>query len=132
VLTVTNRRGPPGTALIISAVVFAYAGFLTHNLADLPGQTPLSPESLIPTLITLALLGLWLMPATRRAGAWGLLVWATLHLVGGGILSVLPIGVFPFTPDQSWSHYAFHLVYTVTQVPLVWICIVWLRRSSPR
>ena len=129
--TDTDQRSPLWTALIVSAVVFAYAGFLTHNLADLPGQTPLSPESLIPTLITVALLGLWLMSATRKAATWGLLVWATLHLVGGGILSVLPIGLFPFTPEQSWSHYAFHLVYTVTQVPLVWICIAWLRKPRP-
>ncbi len=49
--------------------------------------------------------------------------------IGGGILSVLPVGLFPFEPEQSWKHYAFHLVYTVTQVPLVWICIAWLLRS---
>jgi hypothetical protein len=130
--TTGNRTGSAWIALTIGATVVAWAGFLVHNLADLPGQTPLSPESLLPTLVTVALLVLWLVPATRTAGAWALLAWSALHLIGGGILSVLPVGLFPFDPEQSWKHYAFHVAYTVTQVPLVWICIAWLLRSRRR
>jgi hypothetical protein len=127
--TTGDRTGPGWVALTIGAAVVGWAGFLVHNLADLPGQTPWSPESLLPTLVTAALLAPWLVPATRRAAAWALLAWSALHLIGGGILSVLPVGLFPFEPEQSWRHYAFHVVYTVTQVPLVWTCVAWLRRS---
>jgi hypothetical protein len=130
--TTAERTGPDRIALTIGAIVLAWAGFLVHNLADLPGQTPLSPESLLPTLVTAALLALWLVPATRTGAAWALLAWSALNLIGGGILSVLPVGLFPFEPEQSWKHYAFHLLYTVTQVPLVWICVAWLRRSRRR
>lgn len=117
---------PVWTWLLIGSTVIAWAGFFIHNVADLPGQTLLSPESLWPTVITLAFLVVALVPRTRLVGVWLLLVWAVLHLVGGGILSVLPIGLFPFTPDQSWQHYAFHGLYTVTQVPLIAVCIAWL------
>jgi hypothetical protein len=128
-LTTGDRTGSGRLVLTIGATVLAWAGFLVHNLADVPGQTPLSPESLLPTLVTVTLLALWLLPATRTAASWALLAWSALHLIGGGILSVLPVGLFPFEPEQSWRHYGFHLVYTVTQVPLVWICIAWLRKA---
>jgi hypothetical protein len=124
-----DRNGSDRIALTIGAIVLAWAGFLVHNLADLPRQTLLSPESLLPTLVTAMLLALWLVPATRTAAAWALLAWSALNLIGGGILSVLPVGLLPFEPEQSWKHYAFHLLYTLTQVPLVWICIAWLLRS---
>jgi hypothetical protein len=127
--TTGDRTGSGWIAVTIGATVLAWAGFLLHNLADLPGQTPLSPESLLPTLVTVTLLALWLAPATRTAAAWALLAWSALNLIGGGILSVLPLGIFPFQPEQSWKHYAFHLAYTVTQMPLIWICTAWLLRS---
>ena len=56
-----------------------------------------------------------------------LLGWALLHLVGGGILSVLPLGLFPFTPEQSLGHYGAHVVYAVAQVPLVLVAVVAIR-----
>jgi hypothetical protein len=104
-------------ALVLGTTVVAWSGFILHNVADLPGQTLVSPESLYPTIVTVALLVLWLVPATRTAATWALLAWSVLHLVGGGILSVLPIGLFPFDPEQSVRHYAFHGVYAATQVP---------------
>ena len=126
------RTGSSWIAPMVGATVVAWAGFLVHNIADLPGQTPLSPESLFPTVVTVGLLAFWLVPATRRAGAWALLAWSALNLVVGGILSVLPMGLFPFDPVQSWRHYAFHGVYAATQVPLAWISGAWLRRSFER
>ena len=98
-------------ALVLGTTVLAWSGFILHDVADLPGQTLGSPESLYPTIVTVALL----------------VAWSALHLVGGGILSVLPIGLFPFDPEQSMRHYAFHGVYAATQVPLVWVCIASLR-----
>ena len=103
-----------------------------HNISDLPGQSALSPESLYPGLLCIALVGLWLVPPARRAATWVLLVWGTISLVGGGILSVLPLGLFPFSPEQTPRHYAFHALYAITQIPLIWVCIARLRHGPKR
>ncbi len=38
-----------------------------------------------------------------------LVAWVLLNLVGGGILSVLPLAILPFVPEQSGGHYAAHV-----------------------
>ncbi len=119
----TDRRGG---GPIVAASAISAAGLVTHNIADLPGQTPLSPESLYPTLVTLALVLAWFTPA-RRAATWALLAWGVLNLVGGAVLSVLPLPILPFDPEQSVRHYAFHLLYAASQVPLIVVAIRWLR-----
>lgn len=124
-----SAKTPPWHALFTVTAAFAWLGFFLHNVADLPGQTILSPESLYPTLLTLALLILWLVPATRTFGAWALMVWVALNLVGGA-LSVLPLPILPFVPEQSFEHYTFHVAYAVTQVPLLVVCAAWLRRGE--
>jgi hypothetical protein len=48
-----------------------------------------------------------------------LLAWALLNLLGGAVLSVLPLPFLPFVPEQSLRHYSFHLLYGLTQVPLI-------------
>jgi hypothetical protein len=103
---------------VIGAFLLSWTGFVVHNFADLPGQTFLSPETLFPTLVFAVLLFLWFTPA-RRGAAWATLVWAVLHLVGGAVISVLPLPILPFDPDQSVRHYLFHLLYAAPQIPLV-------------
>lgn len=131
----TSRQRPHGTAAWVAAVVaataVAWTGFYIHNVADLAGQTILSPESLFPSLIWLAAIVLWVVPATRIVGAWVLLAWAALNLVGG-VLTVLPLPILPFEPDQSARHYAFHALYAATQIPLVAMTAVWFRRLPRR
>lgn len=122
-------RNTAWIAGVTGAVTVAWAGFFIHNVADLPGQTLLSPESLIPTLIWIALLTVWLIPATRPAGAWGLLAWAVINAVGGA-LSVLPLPFLPFQPEQTPEHYGFHLLYLATQLPLIVLTAVWIRRHA--
>ena len=39
--------------------------------------------------------------------------------LAGGALSVLPLSVLPFQPEQTVRHYSFHLLYAATQVPLL-------------
>ena len=120
------------TIVFVAAVVASWAGFLVHNVADLPGQTILSPESLYPTLIYVALLALWLVPRARRVATWLLLGWAALHLIGGAVLSVLPLPILPFSPEQSLYHYLFHALYGLTQVPLIVLCARALARKQPK
>ena len=115
---------------VYAAAAISWLGFLVHNVADLPGQTLLSPETLVPSLVTAALVVAY-AAGWRRVAAVGLLVWATLNLVGGA-LSVLPLPVLPFAPEQSPRHYSFHALYAVTQIPqLVVSSRLVLGRSRP-
>ena len=61
----------------------------------------------------------WRSPPSRRsAGRW-LILTAALQLVGGAILSVLPLPFLPFVPAQTVDHYVSHLVYGIAQLPLL-------------
>lgn len=115
---------------VAASAILGWAGLFIHNVADLPGQTILSAESLIPLLITGVLVALWFTPL-RRGAAWALLAWALLNLVGA-IVTVLPLTILPFDPDQSPTHYAFHLVYGLTQLPVIITTAIWLSRRRAR
>jgi hypothetical protein len=72
----------------------------------------------VPTAVSLLLAAGWLSPG-RRVAAWLLLGWGWLHAIGGGLLSVLPLSLWPYQPEQSLRHYAVHALYAVLQVPLL-------------
>jgi hypothetical protein len=124
-----TRRDGLWVAGVVLATALAWCGFFVHNVAELPGQTILSPESLFPTLVWIAALVLWLVPATRTAGAWMLLTWAVINLVGGAI-SVLPLPILPYEPEQTVEHYAFHAFYAATQLPLIGATAIWISRRA--
>ena len=56
---------------------------------------------------------------TSKVVAAAALGWGVLTLVIGGIVTVLPLSILPFVPEQSLTHYAAHVVYAIGQVPLV-------------
>lgn len=116
------------TLQVSVAATLSWLGLYVHNVADLPGQTMLSPESAGPAIVTLLLIGGWITPA-RRVAAWLLLGWAWLNLIGGALLSVLPLALLPFTPEQSPRHYAFHALYGALQLPLVVVVTRTVRRD---
>lgn len=102
-----------GAALALSA-----GSMLAHNLYELPlGLTDL--ENSGPTAIG-AMLGVayGLRPGSKGVAA-AALGWGVLNLVIGGIVSVLPLSILPFVPEQSVTHYGAHVVYTLWQIPLV-------------
>jgi hypothetical protein len=111
------READPGRSPVVAATVIAWFGLLVHNVADLPDQTLVSPETLGPTLVFAVLLVVHAAGLVRLAGI-GLFGWALLNLVGG-TLSVLPLPVLPFEPEQTLRHYSFHLVYAASQLPLI-------------
>jgi hypothetical protein len=111
---VSSRSLSPN--LLLGAAISAL-GLCLHNVADLPNQYPWSPETAYPTVVLLALLAVCLI--NRRLGCWLLVAWAGLNLVGGGLFSVLPLPFLPYEPEQSVRHYAWHVVYGLTQLPLL-------------
>lgn len=102
---------------MVAAAVIAWLGLVVHNVADLPDQTLLSSETLGPALITAGLLGAYWKVQERVAGI-ALFGWALLNLTGGAV-SVIPLPLLPFDPEQTPRHYSFHLLYAVTQIPLL-------------
>ena len=118
-------RRPVGLMLLFT--LLSWLGEYVHNLFELPHLTILSPENSIPALISLALFTVWWRAPARQAAGLLLLIWGLLHLVGGGIISVIPFGFLPFYPDQSLDHYAAHAVYGVAQLPLIVLLIRQLR-----
>lgn len=111
----------PRLAAAIAALV-AWAGMAVHNAQELPDLALLDPEFLAPTLISVALTVAWLVrPAP--ALTWVLVAWHGMHLLIGGVLTVIPFPFLPFTPPQTIEHYAVHVWYTATQIPL--LVVLW-------
>jgi hypothetical protein len=48
----------------------------------------------------------------------------------GGALSVLPLPIWPWVPDQSLSHYMTHAVSVALQVPILVLSLRRLRGSA--
>jgi hypothetical protein len=122
----TDTLNRPGSWRLAAATALAWLGFFIHNIADLPGQSLLSPETGLPTLVYLALFLSWWRFPSRRVALWLLFGWGVLNLIGGG-LSVIPFPFLPFYPEQSWRHYFFHMVYGAAQLPLIAVTGAWLR-----
>ena len=124
-------RPRPSTLAIYATSALAAGGMLAHNLLELGPAFLVDPQTLIPLAI---FAGLAILAAREMAGrgTWlALLAWSALNLVAGGILSVLPIGLFPFQPDQSLGHYGAHALYALAGLPLV--VVAWTGiRASPK
>lgn len=104
---------------VVVAVGASLAGLIVHNLAEFPPAILVAPETLVPAAITI-LLGIGLLLWPGRGVYLATAVWAAIVLVVGGG-SVLPLGVWPFVPEQTAGHYAAHVVYAIGQLPLLWL-----------
>ena len=113
------------------AVAVAWLGMYVHNTADLPNLTFWSPENVMPGLVWLLLFGLWYAMPSRTFPAQLLLAWGLLNLVGG-FATVLPLPILPFKPEQSVRHYTFHVLYALTQLPLLGVVRHELRQLRSR
>ena len=123
--TTSAVRRPVGLMLMFT--LLSWLGEYTHNLAELPSLTLISPENSLPALVSLALFGVWWLTPFNRTPTFLLLAWALLHLMGGAIVSVMPLGFLPFYPEQTLEHYAAHVVYGLAQLPLIMLAVQRLR-----
>ena len=121
---------PIAAPTVVAAIALSSLGLVTHNLAELTGQARLGPATLVPTAVYLLLAAGWLSPG-RRVAAWLLLGWGWLHAVGGGLLSVLPLPLWPYQPEQSLRHYAIHALYALLQAPLLVTVTRYLHHLRP-
>lgn len=124
-----NALSQSKAALVGALVFLSWLGAYIHTAFEL--QLPVwRAENSFPALVGLLLfLGWWRQGHRRRLWAMLLLAWtAGGHLFIGAVLSVLPLPLWPFSPEQSVAHYASHLIYAITQLPLLWV--LW-REISP-
>lgn len=121
----SNRQ----VGLVAGFTALAWLGEYVHNIADLPGLSIFSPENSLTALISAILFVGWRLLLYRRLMTWLLIVWTVLHLVGGGVVTVIPFSFLPFYPEQSLRHYLAHVFYGAAQIPLIAV-LVWQLRQS--
>lgn len=118
-----SQQPVPTPLMIAACSALAVGGMLAHNVLELGPAFLLSPETLLPVALYIVLAWLVRRPSSGTGVRVALLSWALLNLVVGGILSVLPLDLLPFVPEQSVGHYAAHALYAVAQVPLVFVAV---------
>lgn len=120
------------SVVLAATVLLSWLGSYVHNRLELPMLTLLSPENAGTALVSLALFSLWRFTDLKRTATVGLLLVGVIHLLGGGVISVIPFGFLPFYPEQTLAHYAAHLIYGVTQLPLIFATARTLRTARTR
>lgn len=122
-----SATSAPSAVRVGLALAVSWVTMLAHNLYELPLAVG-DLENSGPLVVALVLLVAYWRRGGSRAVQWALLGWALLNLVIGGVVTVLPLVVLPFVPEQSLSHYLAHVVYALGQVPLVLVAVAALRR----
>lgn len=109
---------------LVLALGLSAFGAWYHNIQE--GFATLAPETLA-ALAPATGLAVWWSSRPGRTVWWATLIWVgPLNLLVGAVLSVLPLAVWPFLPQQTSSHYAAHLVYLLAQLPALYG--LWLTR----
>lgn len=110
--------------MVVGGLAVSTFGGWYHNAVDFPGMPLYAPE-MLATIVPPVVLAVWWWWRPGRLPLVTVALWVLLSLFVGGLLSVLPLPVWPFEPAQTALHYRAHLFYTVTQVPLL-VILVWL------
>lgn len=108
--------------VMIGAVIVSALGMAFHTVREFGWLGLLNPAlGMIPVVaLQVVLLRAWLRDNRQRGPTKWLLATGLIELVGGG-LSVLPLPILPYAPDQSLYHYISHVVWGVAQLPLIWV-----------
>ena len=121
----------PRIRLLAVALAVSWASMLFHNQWELP-LTPLDLENTGPLAVDIALFVVcWWRPWSRVVWT-AILAWGLLNMLVGGVVTVLPLPVLPFVPEQTFDHYAVHAAYALGQLPLVLVAGGALRQLRHR
>jgi hypothetical protein len=116
----TRTPNPRDARLMAASVTLSILGMAFHTVREfgLPGLVS-PPTGMLPmaSVQLLLFVGWLLSPGARSALEIALAGSATLQLLGGAVISVLPFPFLPFQPEQSLSHYLSHLALGLTQLP---------------
>jgi hypothetical protein len=100
------------------AGLLAWLGSWFHDFREFAGTAGLTPNTVADGVIVLGLIVLvWRAPGARLPCAL-LLAYSLMSTVGGA-LSVLPLPIWPWVPDQNLGHYVTHAIAFGLEVPLV-------------
>ena len=105
------------------AGVLAWSGIWFHDFREFPGTLGITPNVVLEGLVYVGLIAF----VARRSRAWparASLVIVVLVLTVGNALSVLPLPIWPWAPDQSASHYAAHALSAAAQILVIVLAIV--------
>jgi hypothetical protein len=120
---------PVSRLAMAAALALSALSMLAHNLYELP-LSPIDVENSGPMAFAFILGAAYALRPDSKLVAAAALAWGVLNLVIGGIVSVLPLSILPFEPEQSVTHYGAHVVYGVGQLPLIILACRALRASS--
>ena len=104
--------------LLALALAVSWASMLFHNLWELP-LTPLDIENTGPLAVDVVLLVACGWRPRSRLVWTAILAWGLVNMVVGGLVTVRPLPVLPFVPEQTVDHYAVDVAYAIGQLPLV-------------
>ena len=102
---------------VAGALLLAWLGGWVHEFYRVPELFGFTLVSLVDLLLTLLIFLAWWRFPRSFLPLFGMWVLAILH--GLAVLSVLPLPIWPFVPEQTVSHYLVHGVYFLTQIPLL-------------
>jgi hypothetical protein len=108
-----------GRVLVIAAA-FAWVGLWLHELVRVPRLLGFTPDGDLLMVPILAALVFWRLrdAGRQRAPSIALAGYAAVGLLGA-IITVLPLGLMRFTPEQTVAHYLAHAAYAASQLPLL-------------
>lgn len=127
-----SARSLPAERPVIQVAIFVLVSWLgeyIHNRVDLPQLTILSPENSLVALTAALLFVMWWHFPNQCLPTLLLLGWGLLHLIIGGIITILPLPFLPFYPAQTPLHYLMHALYSVAQLPLIWTMFTQLKKD---
>jgi predicted membrane channel-forming protein YqfA (hemolysin III family) len=106
-----------------SALVVAIVGAAIHDLVEFGRPAPTNTGALLVVGASAAWCARSDIRRIRTIGTAVLVAAAVTFLIGGAVASVLPLPLWPWQPEQTLSHYAIHVLWAVSIVPLLLVSI---------